>query len=169
MAITFSKQALYAWKWSRHSHQIQVNNKAKHAGSLNTAPVSWRHAGYQPGLCRGPTPPCRGVDPMPSVKGIVGQPGIPIEGHDEHDHEEDECKIITRYKNLRFHAMSSKHGPGYPYKKVMQEQTQNMVFVPSFRIKTRLSSRTHENHFLFPKPTSNRCVICKTDSIMQCS
>ena len=62
----------------------------------------------------------------PYSKTKSGKPGFPFEAHeehDEHDREKDECKFKTCYKNLRFHAMSSKHGPGYPYKKVMQEQT----------------------------------------------
>ena len=60
-------------------------------------------------------------------KARSGKPGFPFEAHeehDEHDHEKDECKFKTCYKNLRFHAKSSKHGPGYPYKKIIQEQTQ---------------------------------------------
>uniref|UniRef100_UPI0030EDBF47 hypothetical protein n=1 Tax=Corynebacterium parakroppenstedtii TaxID=2828363 RepID=UPI0030EDBF47 len=40
------------------------------------------------------------------------------------DHLKDGCKFTTCYKNLSFHAKSSKYGPGYPFKKVMQEQTQ---------------------------------------------
>ena len=53
----------------------------------------------------------------PYSKAKSGKPGFPFEEHavhDEHDHEKDEFKIKTRYKNLRLHVMSSKHGPGYP-------------------------------------------------------
>ena len=44
----------------------------------------------------------------PHSKAKSGKPGFPFEVHEEHDHEKDECKIVTCYKNLRFHAMSSK-------------------------------------------------------------
>ncbi|KAF5935317.1 hypothetical protein HYC85_026446 [Camellia sinensis] len=35
--------------------------------------------------------------------------------------------VAKQRRHNPFHATSSKHGPGYPYKKVMEEQTQNMV------------------------------------------
>ena len=49
--------------------------------------MSERHAGYQPGLSRGPTPPRRGVVPTASFKSKVGKPGFPFEEHEEHEHE----------------------------------------------------------------------------------
>ena len=58
------------------------------------------------------------------------KPGFPFEEHEEYDNHDHE-KIMqdqNLLQYLRFQAKSSKRGPGYPYKKVMQEQTQKHGF-----------------------------------------
>ena len=173
MTFTFSKQALYACKWSRHSHQIQVNNKAKHVGCLNTAPVSWKYTGYQPGLCRGPTPPCRGVVPMASFKNKVGKNlGFPLKNMKNMMNMimmKNECKIITCYKSLRFHAMSSKHGRWYPYKKIMQEPTQKHGLCSKLSDQNETFFKNTWKPFSLSKTNFNSMHDMQNNSIMQCS
>ena len=54
---------------------------------------SWqKHAGYQPGLGRGPTPLGRGMVSVTTFREIKsGKSGFPFEGHEEYEHEELEC------------------------------------------------------------------------------
>ena len=170
MAITFSKQASYACEWPRHSHQVQVNNRAKHAGSLNTAPVSWKHTGYQPGLCRGPTPPCRGVVPMASFKSKVGKTWVSLWrtwrtwswGRWMQDHNLLQKSEISchEFKTWTWVPIQEGHA---------RTNTKTWFSFQTFGSKRDLLQEHMKNHFLFPKPTSNRCMACKTDSIMQCS
>ena len=47
-----------------------------------------------------------------------------------------------------------------------QNKHKNMSFNANFRIKRGFSSKTHENHFLFLKPTLNRCMACGTGLIV---
>ena len=86
----------------------------------------------------------------PHSKAKSGKPGFPFEEYEEHDRLEDGCKFTTCYKNLSFHAKSSKHGPGYPYKKVMQEQTQKHGFGSKLSDQKRDFLQEHMNTiFLF--------------------
>ena len=56
------KHASYVYKWSRHSSEIKSNqNKTQFR-------ISETHAGHQPGLGRGTTPPRRGVFPRATFK-----------------------------------------------------------------------------------------------------
>ncbi|KAI7991042.1 MADS-box transcription factor 27 [Camellia lanceoleosa] len=45
-----------------------------------------------------------------------------------------------------------KRGLGYSFEKIMQEQTQNMILVPNFRIKTRFSFKNTRTTFSLSKP-----------------
>ena len=131
----FSKQVQHACKWPRHASKAKSNrNKTQFL-------ISGKHAGRLPGLGRGPTPPCRGVASMATIKEMRSEKsGFPslkehVE-HEEQEHGEDECKIILcYYKIWDFMLWIQKHGPGYPYSRILREQTQNMNLKANFRIK----------------------------------
>ena len=54
--------------------------------------MSGRHAGYQPGLGRGPTPLGRGMVPTATLEEMKsGKPGFAFEEHEGQEHEEHEC------------------------------------------------------------------------------
>ena len=134
------------------------------------------HAGQLPGLGRGPTPLAEVLPRWPhSPDWSREKSGFPFleehDKHEEHEHKGDECKDRDLLLlNLRFHAMGSKTWTCLPiFKDLVRTNTKTRSLMQTFRLNKTFLSRTHEHHFLFLKPTLNRCMTCKTGSIMQCS
>ena len=108
-----------------------------------------KHTGYPPGLCRGPTPPCRGVVPRASSKQSRENLGFPLKNMKNMIIWKMDASSQLVTKIWVFMPWVQNMDLGTHSRRSCKNKHKNMVSVPTFGSKRDFSSKHMNTIFFF--------------------